>query len=108
MVEITSENFEEEIEKCNTEVFVVFSSARCSYCRDLKRLVRVLQRVLTDIKFCSVNVDMERSLAAKYQVNRLPLSIVFENGKEKVRAEGALTKSEVYKLLGRTIRIAVK
>ncbi len=99
MLEITELNFEEEILECETKVFLVFSSARCSFCRDLKQLTGVLQRVITDVKFCFADVDKERSLATRFGVTRLPVSVVFENGKEKARREGALTKAEVFDML---------
>lgn len=99
MLEITEFNFEEEISQCESKVFLVFSSVRCSFCRDLKQLLGVLQRVLTDVKFCYADVDKERVLAARFGVNHLPVSIVFKNGKEKDRREGALTKAEVFDIL---------
>lgn len=100
MLEITEFNFEEEIIRCKAKVFLVFSSARCSFCRDLKQLTGVLQRVITDVKFCFADVDKERCLATQFGVHRLPVSVVFENGKEKARREGALTKAEVFDVLG--------
>lgn len=102
MVDINIYNFEEEVLSCNCDVFLIFSSARCSYCRDLKRLVQILQRVLSDVKFCCVDVDAEKNLATKYSVTRLPTSVVFSKGEVKARAEGALTKAEVYSLLQRS------
>ena len=101
MVDINIYNFEEEVLGCKSEVFVIFSASRCSYCRDLKRLVQILQRVLTDVKFCCVDVDAEKNLAAKFSVTSLPTSVVFFEGEVKARAEGALTKAEVYALLQR-------
>jgi len=100
VLEITEYNFREEIEECETKVFLIFSSARCGYCRDLKRLAEILQRVVTDVKFCFADVDKERSLATRFGVHRLPVSIVFEGGKEQTRREGALTKAEVFDILG--------
>ena len=108
MVNIDMYNFEEEVTQCDAEVFLVFSSARCSFCRDLKRLIQVLQRVLTDVKFCWVDTEKEPNLAAKFSVTHLPVSIVFEKGKEKARAVGALTKSDIYRLLDRTIKVTAK
>ena len=102
MVDINIYNFEEEVLACNSDVFLIFSSAKCSYCRDLKRLVQILQRVLTDVKFCCVDVDAEKNLAARFSVTRLPTSVVFYKGEVKARAEGALTKAEVYSLLQRS------
>ena len=102
MVDINIFNFEEEVLACNSDVFLIFSSAKCSYCRDLKRLVQILQRVLNDVKFCCADVEAEKNLATKFSVTRLPTSIVFKNGEAKARAEGALTKAEVYSLLQRS------
>ena len=101
MLNIDLYNFEEEVLGCDAEVFLVFSSARCGYCRDLKRLLGILQRTLTDVKFCCVDTDTEKSLAEKFSVTRLPTSLVFSKGSVKARREGALTKAEVYELLER-------
>ena len=101
MLRIGTENFEEEVMECDAPVFVMFSSRRCGFCKDLERLTEVLQRVLTDVKFCYVDVDKDRELSAKYSVTRVPTSIVFKNSREVNRREGALTKAEVYKLLGK-------
>lgn len=101
MLRINSENFKEEVLECEAQIFVMFTSQRCSFCKDLERLTELLQRVLTDVKFCSVDVDKNRELAAKYSVTRVPVSVVFKDSREVARREGALTKAEVYKLLGR-------
>ncbi|MBR3972150.1 MAG: thioredoxin fold domain-containing protein [Ruminococcus sp.] len=101
MLRINSENFQEEVMECDAQVFVIFSSERCSFCKDLERLTEILQRVLTDVKFCRIDVDKNRELATKYSVSRVPTSVIFKDSQETVRREGALTKAEVYKLLGR-------
>lgn len=101
MLRINSENFKEEVMECEAQVFLVFSSEKCSFCKDLERLTEILQRVLTDIKFCIIDVDRNTELASKYSVTRVPTSVVFKDAREVSRREGAMTKAEVYKLLGR-------
>ena len=105
MLRINSVNFAEEVLECDAQVFVMFTSENCSFCKDLERLTEMLQRVLGDVKFCRVDVDKNRELASKYSVTRVPTSIVFKNSRESARREGALTKAEVYKLLGKKQKV---
>lgn len=61
----------------------------------------LVQREITDVKFCTCLADREKELASRYSVRSVPTCIVFEKGQEKSRKSGQLTKKEIYTLLSK-------
>ena len=101
MVHLNSEIFEEEVIKCKVKVLVMFTTEGCAYCKNMEPLMNLIQREITDVKFCTCLADRENELAGRYSIRSVPVCIVFENGQEKCRKTGQLTKKEIYTLLSK-------
>ncbi|GAB4457764.1 MAG: hypothetical protein Fur0028_12180 [Bacteroidales bacterium] len=71
------------------------------WCMPCKLMMPVLNELAADpnlpIKVYKVNVDQQRSLAAKYNIRSIPSLIIFKNGKEVKRLVGAKTKDLIVK-----------
>lgn len=102
MIELTTENFEAEVRRCAAPVYVVFTAEWCGFCHGMVRLLDKVQHELTDVKFCSVDMDKCPELTAKYSIRRVPTSLVFKGGELVNKQTGQLTKAEVYELLNRS------
>lgn len=101
MIRISKEMFEKEVLGCSSKVFVVFTSARCSFCKNMEKMADTVQHELTDVKFCIVDTDKEPLLTKRFSISGVPTSIVFSEGRVIGRATGALTKAQVYGMLDR-------
>lgn len=85
MVELTKQNFEDEVLNCvDKPVFVDFWGDKCEICKELMPGVHELEKNYGDkIKFSSLNISKARRLAIGQKVLGLPTMIIYNAG-EKV------------------------
>ncbi|WP_123052756.1 thioredoxin family protein [Clostridium sp. JN-1] len=85
MVELTKQNFEDEIlNYADKPVFVDFWGDKCEVCKELMPGVHELEKKYGDkIKFSSLNISKARRLAIGQKVLGLPTMIIYNKG-EKV------------------------
>jgi len=81
MVELTKENFEEEVLEAKGKVFVDFYGDGCVPCEALMPFVHNLaDKYGGKLKFASLNTTKARRLAIGQKVLGLPVMAVYENG----------------------------
>lgn len=98
--EITKSDFETEVLKSDKKVLVDFNAEWCGPCQMLHPILEELSKENENIKIVSVNIDDEEELSEKYSVISIPCLVVFENGEEKKRDFGMMSKKKILKLLG--------
>lgn len=99
-VDVTHENFEEEILRSQLPVLVDFYADWCGPCRMLSPVMEeIANEFAGKIKVCRVNADKQTKLAAKYRVNALPTVIAFRNGERVDSSVGVKTKQQILMLL---------
>lgn len=96
---ITKQNFQEEVMNSNKKVLIDFWASWCGPCRMVSPVIEEIAAERTDIKVCKVNVDEEQELAAAFQVMSIPALVVMENGKVVNQAVGARPKAQILSLL---------
>ncbi len=99
VIEITAQNFEQEVLKSDRPVLLDFWAAWCGPCQMLSPLVDEVAEERTDIKVGKVNVDEQQDLAAKYQVMSIPMLVVMKNGEMADKSVGLISKREILNLL---------
>ena len=88
-VELTQENFEQEVLKAEGKVLVDFWAPWCGPCRMLSPVVDQVAAAHPELKVGKVNVDEQPELAEQFQVMSIPMLIVFEGGRQgKPHPEG--------------------
>lgn len=99
-INLTKENFEEEVLHQSGTVLVDFWATWCGPCR---MLAPVIEEIAIEkdgeIKVCKVNVDDEPELAKKYRISSIPTLVVFKDGKIINTALGYRPKEEIEALL---------
>lgn len=84
MVDLTKENFEEEVLKAEGTVLVDFYGDGCVPCQALMPHIHAMEDVYgKDIKFTSLNTTKARRLAIGQKVLGLPVIAIYKGG-EKV------------------------
>ena len=80
-VEITNQNFEEEVLKSEIPVLVDFFATWCGPCKMLSPIIsEIAEEYQGKIKVGKVNVDNNQELAIKYDVMSIPTIMAFEKG----------------------------
>lgn len=98
-LQITAENFEQEVLNSTKPVLVDFWASWCGPCQMLLPVIEELAGELTDVKVCKINVDEQPQLAVEYNVMNIPSLLVFKEGKVSNRTVGAIPKSQILELL---------
>lgn len=73
MTDITKDNFEEEVERCDRLAVIDLYADWCGPCRLLAPVIEELEREYPDVKFCRINVDEEPELTAAFKVETIPM-----------------------------------
>ena len=100
VINITKENFAQEVLHSEKPVLLDFWASWCGPCRMLSPVVDEVAEERADVKVGKVNVDEQPDLAAQFGVMSIPTLLVFEQGKLVRQAVGARPKAGVLELLG--------
>ncbi len=97
---LSSSNFDEEIKKADSLVLVDFFATWCGPCNMLAPIIEeIANEYSSKVKVCKVNVDEERDLALKYEVESIPTLIFFKNGEPIRTSIGFHSKSELIDII---------
>lgn len=96
---ITKNNFQEEVMNSDKPVLVDFWASWCGPCRMVSPIVDEIADERQDIKVCKVNVDEQQELASDFQVMSIPTLMVFKDGKIVNKSMGAKPKAQILAML---------
>ena len=100
IIEITNDNFIDEVLKEDKIVLADFNASWCGPCRMLTPILQELAEESDEYKIVSINIDDEEELREKYNVSSIPCLVVFKDGKEIKRSIGLKPKEEIKKMIG--------
>ena len=99
-VNLTKENFEDEVLQSSLPVLVDFYADWCSPCMALAPVIEeIAGEYAGKVKVCKVNIDKEMELAIRFRVLSIPLLIIFKNGEITQRLLGYCSKEEIVSYL---------
>jgi thioredoxin 1 len=100
LIEVNKNNYEEEVLNYNGKVIIDFNAEWCGPCKMLAPVLEEISEEKTNIKFVSVNADMNEELASSFNVMSIPCVVLMENGKEVKRSIGLVPKVELERFIG--------
>ncbi len=100
VINITSQNFEEEVTKSSVPVLIDFWAPWCGPCKMMAPVVeKIAKEVGGTAKVGKVNIDEEPNLASSFGVMSIPTFVVVRGGKVVGQTVGVQGKEDVLKLL---------
>ena len=94
-------NFSEIINK-DKPVLVDFFAEWCGPCKMMSPILKEVKDTLGDsISIIKIDVDKNKSLAAKYQVRGVSTLVIYKQGNQVWRKSGLIQKNELVKELNK-------
>ena len=103
MLNITKENFEAEVEKCDSLVVLDLYADWCGPCKMLAPIIDEIAEERADVSVVKVNVDDEPELAEEFGVFSIPTLVILKNGELAHQSAGARPKEQILKLLDESV-----
>ena len=99
-VEITDQNFQNEVLGSSVPVLVDFWAVWCGPCRMVGPIVEQLaEEYQGKAKVGKVNVDENQAIAQQFGISSIPTLLVFKNGAVVGSRVGAGTRADLEKML---------
>ena len=97
---ITKENFENEVIKSEVPVLIDFWAPWCGPCRMVGPLIEEISKEMKGkAKICKINVDEQIELASAFRVASIPTIVAVSGGKVVNSVVGARPKAELMKMI---------
>ena len=96
VLEVTDDNFDEEIINADMPALVDFWAEWCGPCKMVSPVVEELAKEYKGkIKIASMDVDGNRQTPARFGIRNIPTLILFKNGEVTQTIVGAYPKSHI-------------
>ena len=96
LLNVTDENFEDEVIGSELPVLVDFWAVWCGPCRMVAPFVEQIAEEYKDrLKVAKLNVDENQSVPAKYGIMSIPTLLLFKGGELQETIVGALPKDKI-------------
>ena len=99
IINVTKENFEEEVLNSKVIVLADFNADWCGPCKMIKPMLEEISKESDEYKIVSINIDNDDELSEEYNVSSIPCLVVFNDGKEINRSVGLKPIDEIRNLL---------
>ena len=99
VLNVTKDNFEQEVLASDKTVLVDFYADWCGPCRMVSPIVDEIAEEHPEFKIVKVNVDAEGELAQQFGIMSIPTLLVIKNGKVAEQSTGAKPKAQILAML---------
>ena len=98
-INITKNNFQEEVLQSKKTVLLDFWANWCGPCRMVSPIVDEIAKERPDIKVGKIDVDAQQDLASAFHILSIPTLVVVKDGKIVQQATGARPKAQILAML---------
>ncbi|MBQ8418063.1 MAG: thioredoxin [Phascolarctobacterium sp.] len=98
-LEVTMQNFEQEVLEAKETVLVDFWAPWCGPCRMQAPVLEKFAEANPEVKVVKINVDDNQKLAMDFNITSIPSLIVFKNGEAVNCAVGLQSKGALEDLV---------
>lgn len=95
-VNISMENYKQEIEESTLPIVIDIYATWCGPCQQMEPVYTQLEKELgSKYKFAKINVDQGRELAIKFGVTSVPTFVFIKQGKVVGKETGYMSKEDL-------------
>lgn len=98
-INITNQNFNEEVLQSDKPVLIDFWASWCGPCRMIAPIVEEIAEERSDIKVGKINVDEEPELATRFGIMSIPTLVLMKDGEMVNKLVGARPKNQILDML---------
>ena len=95
IIEVTDANFQAEVIESEKPVLVDFWAPWCGPCRMVAPVLQEIAAERDDLRIVKLNTDDNPHTAANYGILAIPTMLLFRNGAEAHRIQGAMPKKRL-------------
>jgi len=100
VLEVTDQNFEDEVLKSEKPVLVDFWAEWCAPCRMLAPTVdQISEEFSGQAKVVKLDVDSNAETSAKYNIKGIPTLLLFKGGEIQDQIVGAASKDNIARMI---------
>ena len=99
VINITKDNFQQEVVASSQTVLVDFWATWCGPCQMMGPILEELATKHPEIKVGKINVDKQSELAMQFQIDAIPALMVFKEGKAVTQTVGLQPLENLEQLL---------
>lgn len=98
-INITNQNFNEEVLNSDKPVLIDFWASWCGPCRMIAPIIEEIADERADIKVGKVNVDDEPELATQFGIMSIPTLVVMKDGELVNKLVGVRPKNQILDMI---------